>query len=148
MPLVRSRSLAAPGVVLKAWKGSGQYLLWGGDLLYYWARSNEVNCCDPEFTASSSINVCLWVSGIDVKGGLVVEVSVKLSSSRSAAGMERSGSSLWVSNSRMHCRKLGHASLMSSGSQLGSQVMHTSSLLKELDPRFDFQSSLGCVQSG
>eukprot|EP00983_Pelagomonas_calceolata_P125375 1161206-Pelagomonas_calceolata.AAC.1 len=48
-------------MVLKAWRGSGQYLHWG-----------------EEFTTSSPNNVCLcaqptWVCGINIKGGLVAE---------------------------------------------------------------------------
>eukprot|EP00983_Pelagomonas_calceolata_P069561 1150406-Pelagomonas_calceolata.AAC.2 len=59
MPLLRSRLPATPEVVLEARKGSGQYLLW-----------------DAEFTASSSMIVCLWVCGIDVKDGLVAKLEV------------------------------------------------------------------------
>eukprot|EP00983_Pelagomonas_calceolata_P121833 1160839-Pelagomonas_calceolata.AAC.5 len=33
MPPVRSGPLATPGVVLKAWRGNGQYLHWGEGLL-------------------------------------------------------------------------------------------------------------------
>eukprot|EP00983_Pelagomonas_calceolata_P043392 1138876-Pelagomonas_calceolata.AAC.1 len=40
--------------------------------------------------------------------------------------MERSDSSLWVSNSRMRWKKVGHVYLTTSGSQLGSQAMRTS----------------------
>eukprot|EP00983_Pelagomonas_calceolata_P041642 1138164-Pelagomonas_calceolata.AAC.1 len=58
MPLLRSTSPVAPGMVCNAWKGTGWPLLRGGGLLRYWALlkrlwSDDVNFCNPEFAASN-----------------------------------------------------------------------------------------------
>eukprot|EP00983_Pelagomonas_calceolata_P011943 384114-Pelagomonas_calceolata.AAC.1 len=77
MPPVRSGPLATPGVVLKACpQGMGSIYTGVRVCCIIGLRSNEFNCCDTEFKTSSSNNVCLWVCGINIKGGLVAELEV------------------------------------------------------------------------